>query len=191
MAGVLSGLIGSFRLGAYDLIQTTILGSTTASVTFSGLNEYINTYKHLQLRMVGRSNRAAAMEYIKITFNGDTGSNYSWHRLSGQRSGGVTYNPASIASINQARMEALRFTSADAVANAYGAIITDIVDAYSTTKNKTIRNLGGAFATTNESEIELSSGNWRNTNAITSINIAPGGGTTFNTGSRFSLYGIR
>ena len=188
--GILSSA-GGVAFGTYELISSTILGTATSSVTFSSLDAFNADYKHLQVRMVGRSNRAAAMEYIKITLNGDTGSNYSWHRLSGQRSGGVTYNPASIAATSQARMEALRFTSASAVANAYGAIITDIVDAYSTTKNKTIRNLGGAFATTNDSQVELSSGNWRNTNAITSINIAPGGGTTFNTGSRFSLYGIR
>lgn len=71
------------------------------------------------------------------------------------------------------------------VTNAFSASITDFLDPYSTTKNKTIRTLGGY-----NGETALNSGLWQSTSSITSITIRT---TTdnFAIGSRFSIYGIR
>jgi len=66
--------------------------------------------------------------------------------------------------------------------------VLDILDAYSTTKNKTIRSLSGMTGGANN--LQLYSGLWNNTAAISSLNIFPGA-TNFVAGSRFSLYGIR
>ena len=71
--------------GAFDLLETTVLGSDTASVTFSNLNTY-SAYKHLQIRLVARSTNASASRSVRIQFNGDTASNYAYHYLLGDGS---------------------------------------------------------------------------------------------------------
>ena len=77
----------------------------------------------------------------------------------------------------------------NAAADVFGSGVIDILDAYSTTKNKTIRSLNGLSG--GEVAIRLSSGTWRNTNAVTSITLFDGDGANLVTGSRFSIYGIR
>jgi hypothetical protein len=73
------------------------------------------------------------------------------------------------------------------LSNQYGAYITDILDFGSTTKNKTIKSLGG-YASTGP-YIMIRSGAYLSTSAVTSITITGAGG--FLAGSRFSLYGIK
>ncbi len=72
--------------GAYDSIATTTVGSGgTASVTFSSISQ---TYTHLQIRWLMRSNRASGTnDGLQVRFNSDTGSNYSNHLLYGDGSG--------------------------------------------------------------------------------------------------------
>jgi hypothetical protein len=73
-------------------------------------------------------------------------------------------------------------------ANQYGAMVIDILDPFETTKNTVIRALGG-FAS---SEISLNSGVWLNTAALTSLTFSKyGENGGYETGSRFSLYGIK
>jgi hypothetical protein len=75
-------------------------------------------------------------------------------------------------------------------ANSFGAAVLDVLDPYSTTKNKTLRCLQGVRAGTGPA-IELRSGFWNNTASITSIVFTPETSGSFVSGSRFSLYGIR
>ena len=74
-----------------------------------------------------------------------------------------------------------------ATASAFGGGVVDILDPYSTTKNKTIRGLGGLAAT----NIALRSGSWASTDSVTSITCLPFSGGNWVAGSRFSLYGIK
>ena len=74
-------------------------------------------------------------------------------------------------------------------ANAFGAGVYDILDPYSTTKNKTTRLFGGRGFVTGDHKIVLASGLWRNTASVTSIDLVAN--DNFVTGSRFSLYGIK
>jgi hypothetical protein len=67
--------------------------------------------------------------------------------------------------------------------------IIDIHDYASTTKNKTTRMFGG-IDKNGSGEVSLFSGLWRNTSAITSINIYMSSGN-WTTDSTFSLYGIK
>jgi hypothetical protein len=70
----------------------------------------------------------------------------------------------------------------------FGASIIDILDSYSTTKNKTMRAFSGAnYALP---DIRLSSGLFLSTAAINSITIFANIGPNFLAGSRFSLYGV-
>ena len=166
-----------------ELISTTLVGSGgTSSVTFSSLP---TTYKHLQIRAVIRDQTAATgTSGIWIRMNGDTGNNYAWHRLRGYGSG---INSESSSSTNQ--ILAGVGCRNNETANIFGTAIIDILDFNSTGKNKTIRSLSGNPATANTPEIELNSGVWFSTAAITSLVVYGDGGFVQN--CRISLYGIR
>jgi hypothetical protein len=171
----------------YELISTTVLGGTAASVTFSNLGDYSSTYKHLQIRAATRSDRSGfAASLTAIRMNADTAANYSWHSLRGDGS--------SVASEDVANATLMRVSfvpSATSTANSFDGLVVDILDAYSTSKNKTIRSLGGIASTQNN--ISLMSGNFRSLSAVSSITILDevSGSNSFVSGSRFSLYGIR
>lgn len=163
----------------YELISTTVLGSSAASVTFSGLGTYASTYKHLQIRAV---TIRTGNEWALMQFNSDTtsGNYYFNHRLEG--------NGSSVASGAQSTVAGMVGAS---WSYQFGTVpnphITDITDAFSTTKNKTIRTLSGAAT----GRIALDSSLWMSTAAITSIAFKTIDASNWAIGSRFSLYGLK
>jgi hypothetical protein len=177
--GILSSAGGGF--GTYELIQTTILGSTTASVTFSGLDAYAAIYKHLQIRYTARAD--VDSQTMFATFNGVTGTSYAAHRLFGNGS-----SVTSDAFTSRANLFVGGNGTTSNVANSFAAGVIDITDFASTTKNTTTRSLAGLVGTA--SFAMLHSGLFNNTAAVTSISIFGNTGNLV-TGSRFSLYGIR
>jgi hypothetical protein len=175
--------------GDYELIETVILASTSTSITFSSLATYASTYKHLQIRSTAKSslsNLDLTSGNIRMRFNGDTGNNYAIHKLFGNGS-----TASSIASTSRSStVGGLMYSNA--TANAFGAGVCDILDAYSTTKNKTTRLLASSFLGSSANTfIQLVSGVHLSTSAISSIELAPEDGGNIAIGSRFSLYGIR
>jgi hypothetical protein len=175
---------GVVDTGDYELIETNILGSSQASVVFSSLGTYSTIYKHLQLRMVVKTTRTDNNDdFIYFRFNGDsTSGNYITHRLSG--------NGSSVSSevvSGQPGMFLQRYPAND-TANSFGGAVIDILDPYSTTKNKTIRQLSG-FNNSNR-RVGLDSGLFLSTATTTSLTLV-GGTVAFAAGSRFSLYGIK
>jgi hypothetical protein len=178
----------SASAGSFDLLESQVLTSNTASITFSNLNSsYGSSYQHLQLRVALRSNNAQIWEEVKLNFNGTT-SGYWSHILAGTGSG----SPFSTDTGSASYIKPWAFAvGANATANTFGAAVIDILDPFETTKNKTVRTLGGRVPSNGETRIALSSGLWSNTAAVTSIVIAPEAGSQWVTGSRFSLYGIK
>ncbi len=174
---------GAAAAGAMELISTTLLSSTTSSVTFSSI---ASTYKHLQIRATARSNYNATLGGFAIRFNSDTGSNYTYHILDGD-----TVQASSFGGSSQTNGLVTLITGNTATANAFGAAICDVLDYASTTKNKTVRTLGGRVSTYQNSNIRLGSSLWLSTSAITSITLFDHIGGSFVSGSRFSLYGIK
>jgi hypothetical protein len=176
------GILSAAGSGSdYELIETQILGTAAASVIFSGLGAYANAYKHLQVRAVIRSVRAAADDQITLRLNGDTGSNYAWHRLLGNGSAVSSTGATSTATPQLGSVPANTAT-----ASMFGALVVDLLDPYSTTKNKTVRSFNG-FA---GSWVALHSVFHNSTSAISSIELI-GQNANIAIGSRFSLYGIR
>lgn len=161
------------------LIEEQILASTTTTVTFSSIP---STYKHLQIRVLSRSNRSDTDDNIILRFNSDSGSNYSWHRLGMTTSAGLTAQGSANFNGFYTRNSASTNT-----ANSYGANIIDILDYSATTKYTTARALDGQTGT--YGAVGIASGAWLNTAAITSISMTVQYGTGFLSGSRFSLYG--
>jgi hypothetical protein len=177
---------GFVDVSDYELISSTILGSSTPSVTFSSLGDYASTYKHLQLRTLTRNDNATNDRELYIRFNGDTTSSYASHRLTGN--GSTVTNGSDISKTSIELRQGV--IGANQTANIFGAAVIDILDFSSTSKNTTIRSLMGHHGSANRI-VHLYSGFFNNTAAITSINLRTLDGVNFVAGSRFSLYGIK
>jgi len=175
---------GGGAAGAFDLLETTTLTSSASSVTFSGLDSYAANYKHLQIRGIVRSADAGKTDNLNVKVNNST-TGYISHRLYGNGSTvGSESNPDST------KWEFNFFPGNGATTGAYKPIILDILDYANTSKNTTARALHGVIES-NEPirRINLDSGLWANTAAITSISFQMGSNILTNT--RFSLYGIK
>jgi len=174
----------AFVPSAEDFLEEVVLTSSASSVSFTGLGAYTD-YKHLQLRWVGRDTRTSLdSDAIRIQFNSDTGTNYAFHRLDGNGSS-VISSPDS----SKTFMDIGRMGTNAASSGIFGSGVTDILDFSSTSKNTTIRTLTGVSVSSTET-VQLTSGLYNNTGAITAINLFCDNGD-FVTGSRFSLYGAK
>jgi hypothetical protein len=165
---------------SFELISSTILGSTTATIDFTGLSAYSADYKHLQIRFSSKGTTTSRATDIR--FNNVTTSSYSRHSLRA--------NSSTVSSTNQttvSRIPLVDATTGSTTANAFSGAIVDILDVYSTTKNKTIRSLFGVED--GSGYITLASGFLDSTSAIDSIQVIAG--ASFAIGSRFSIYGIK
>ena len=160
---------------AYESIATVTVGTAQSTIEFTSIP---STYTHLQIRGFGRS---TADTQLDVNFNSDTNNVYSYHSLLGYGSGTEASGSANFSKIV---MEAMTNT-----ANVFAGYIIDILDYANTNKFKTTRNLAG-FDTNGGGRLSINSGNWRSTNAITSITLTARS-TTFAQYSQFALYGIK
>jgi hypothetical protein len=183
-------------VGSYDLLATEILTSSQSSITFASLGDYAADYQHLQIRVLARTTRTSNTDDVfAISFNGNTTmANYSHHFLKGNGSSVSSTGTNWADSSNGIPIG--HTTSSIAVASNYAPTIIDILDAFSSSKNTTVRSLSGwidpnSNAGYAQQSIQLSSGAFLNTSSITSISLGPTLSPNFVTGSRFSLYGLR
>lgn len=155
----------------------SITPSGVATVTFSSIPQ---TYKSLQIRGICTD---AGANSVQMRVNSDTGANYARHALSGN---GTTTGASGAGGTSNILIGGYRdgFSSN---ASYLGAIIVDIHDYASTTKYKTTRSFNG-YDANGSGTVELNSGLWQSTSAITSITISMP--SNFSTGSTFALYGI-
>lgn len=169
--------------GAYDSIATVTVGAGgSSSISFTSIP---STYQHLQIRYIARVNVNDTGENVWLRFNGDTGSNYSYHYLAGDGS-----SASAAGSGGLTRILAGRTAGNNTTANTFGVSVIDILDYASGNKNKTVRTLTG-LDTNGGGVINLQSGGWFNTSAVTSINLAETSGNSFVQYSSFALYGIK
>ena len=165
-------------------IATTLVGSGGVNqVTF---NDIPQTYKHLQLRLLARTNAPYTYSSVYLNLNGDFSSSYAIHDLFGNGSSVGASGRTDTAIYTQL------ITGANAISNNFGVIVADILDYANTNKNKTVRALGGMDNNgtgTPAGEVHLRSGLWVSTLPISSIVITSDG--NFVQYSRFSLYGIK
>lgn len=180
-ASQISGHLYDGPYGAYDALATVTLGSTAATIDFTGIP---SGYKHLQIRTLTRATQAAGGTDVNMRFNSDSGSNYAYHALQGNGSSAVSFGGTSQTYVrNQSGVDG------SDLANVFQASIYDILDYANTSKYKTVRALtgydinGGGF-------VRLLSGLWQNTSAITNIQLYTPG-TTFTANTQIALYGIK
>lgn len=165
--------------GSYESIATVTVSSSVSSVSFTSIP---STYTHLQIRLIGNN---SATDAAYTTFNSDTGTNYTRHRLVGNGTAATAASGLTQTAI-VTNSGTIGFPS---TANCFGPSIMDILDYANTNKYKTVRTLSGVDINSSGG-VELASGLWMNTAAITRIDIAAylGNWTQYST---FALYGIR
>ena len=168
--------------GAFESIATTLGTGSSATISFSSIPA---TYKHLQIRFIARVTNADTANNQFLQFNSDTGANYSWHLIEGD---GAAATSNGLANYNYTF--AGRVSAATAAAGIMGVGIIDILDYANTNKYKTIKTLSGQDRN-GGGVARFDSGNWRNTAAITSIQLINSSTTNYTTDSQFALYGIK
>lgn len=159
----------------YENIATTTLGSATNTVSFTSIGS-----GYTDLRLVVNL-LSAANHYIQLEYNSDSGTNYSetWIDGSGAAVATGRTNNANYISLSQ------RPTASGAV-----ALFTIDIFSYAGSTNKTCLitsnqdNNGSGF-------VGREVGLWRSTSAITTVRIFSGAAAPFNTGSVFTLFGIK
>jgi hypothetical protein len=174
---------GGGSAGAYEQIATAFGTGSSGVITFSSIP---SSYRHLQIRVVNRSTRTGStLTQQFLRFNGDTGSNYIAHNLTGNGSTVTSGTDSGTSNITL-----ITTTANNATSNSYGVQVIDILD-YLGSKNKTIRSLAGVQDSVEpRNRIALFSGLWVNTAAVTSITIHDAL-NNWTSQSRFSLYGIK
>lgn len=184
VASQITGRLAAPDTGAMFPLGMVSVGSAGAStIEFTSIP---STYKHLQVRALIRGAASASAISANMQFNSDTGSNYSYHELYGN---GTSAQASAGATQTRFFLHG-NAPAATALASSFGVAVMDILDYANTSKYKTTRCLNGMDVNGSGGYILLDSGNWRNTNAITSIQIAPNSGN-FAQYSQFALYGIK
>jgi hypothetical protein len=171
----------------YVSISTVTLGASQTTISFSSIP---STYKHLQIRGIGRTTNAVPADQAKLQINGDTSSgSYAFHQLYGNGSTVTSegYPTGTVAGITPV----IRFTGASATSGIFGATVIDILDYANTNKYKTMRTIMG-YDANGSGVFQLVSGLWLNTSAITSLTLSlQAGSGDFAQYSSFALYGIQ
>lgn len=157
----------------YEPIATTTLGSAQASVTFSSISG-----SYTDLIIICQVAFDPAANELRLRFNSDAGSNYSYTRLQG----------------NGASASSSRFTNDNHIhigspgnSLVIGNSINFIHNYSNSTTNKTVLSRSNF----SNREVMATVGLWRNTSAITSVYIDNSGGQNMTAGSTFTLYGIK
>jgi hypothetical protein len=159
-------------VSTYTPIASQTLSSAAASVTFSGIPQ---TYTDLVV-VVNATNSSGGDNAVALRFNGDTGSNYSMTRISGDGTS------ASSERNSNSTLMYLGLSNS----TVYNSDIYHIMNYSNTTTNKTVLGRGNVA----NSRVRASVGLWRNTAAITSVTVINDASVNFASGSTFNLYGI-
>jgi hypothetical protein len=155
-------------------LATLTLGSTASTVTFSSI---VGTYKDLVL--IVEATNSSANTNLRVQYNGDTATNYSYVAMEGY---GNSYSSSQNATVDYA----LSGVNSNTLKS---HMRINIMDYSATDKHKTSLIRYNKPDTSYEGIVGVISNRWSSTSAITTILVYPGS-STFASGSTFTLYGV-
>ena len=167
------------------LITRTELTSSANDVSFTSIPD---TYDHLEVTTLARSDRSATGEAILMSLTADGGSkdatdsNYSLQSFMGN---GSTASASS--NENEGRAIALGVGDNE-TANVFGLVTTTIFNYRLTDRHKSYLSWVGYGDTNSGAEVRIN--RWKNTAEIDAITIEPKVGTNFLAGTIIELRGI-
>lgn len=152
----------------YELIESVTLTSAVSSVTLSAIPQ---SFRDLVLVVNGTVGAAAL---VQLTFNSDTGANYSYVRAIGYSSGAVSDTGTSTSTY-----------LATVIGTAQSVATLSLMDYSATDKHKTVlaRSMSGVV------EVWMGAARWANTAAITNIRVGLNT-SSYQTGTTFKIFGI-
>ena len=160
----------------YTLISSNVLSSSAASVTFSAIP---NTYTDLVLRLSAQGNGS---QLLAVRIN-PSNSNHSYRALFGTGSAagsGDTGNGSSLIEMGYISTAASTFGSGEIY-----------LPNYTVSASKPVSGFIAQEANSASARISAIAALWSNNAAISSIELGTLGGSGFNSGSSFYLYGIK
>lgn len=173
-------------IGAFESIATARVGATSqTTILFDNIPQ---KYKHLQLRVIGRSTGPYTYSSLYIRPNGDSGLNYTFHALTGD---GGSASSSGRGTGSDTVWSCQNITGATSTANNFGVVIVDILDYTNTNKFKTMRSFGGYDNNGSGTPIGTANNNsslWVSTAAVTYLNLYTDG--DFAQHTHVALYGI-
>ena len=164
----------------YTPIATTTLGSNQATVTFNSFSGYTDLVLVANIKHSFGTTGDVFVDGIQ--FNSDTGTNYSYTRLYG--------NGTSAGSDRNSNVTGISYDATRSSESYFATNIIQIQNYSNSTTYKTVLVRGNSASGTSVGT-EATVGLWRNTAAITSITINATGAYTIQSGSTFTLYGIK
>lgn len=172
--------------GNWTRLADVTHGSDTASFDFTSIS---GSYKHLMIILLGRSTAASTADWVNMTFNADTGTNYDYFDDSSGTASTPPGNFGEGLAANFIRCVLLTGASSTAGDAASGTIW--IPHYAGTTFNKSAHGEGYATLarSTGNTRSNRGGGTWESTAAITRVTLTPNGGN-WKTGSRATLYGL-
>lgn len=170
----------------YESIATVTISASGGSYSI-GFTNIPQTYTHLQVRGLLRSNRgSSAVEGLNMRVDDNSGANYAYHRIIGDGSSATASGEA-----NQTGMPLGGIPASGAAASIYGAIVIDILDYTNTNKYKTVRTLIGEDRN-GAGSVRFSSGFYfNNTTAISQFYLYGSSSENLSQFSTLALYGIK
>lgn len=159
----------------YEPIATTTLSSAASSITFSSIS---GSYTDLRLVLVGIDSSGAG---VRMTYNSDTGTNYSNTQLYGAFSNAYSGRSTGIAYCD---LSVLGLYSTPSL------IEVDIFSYAGSTYKTCLTSFSGNTNGTSTDGVAKVVNLWRSTSAITRIDLSLSSGS-FDTGTSATLYGIK
>jgi hypothetical protein len=163
----------------YTPIASVTLSATASEVVFSGLPQ---TFRDL-IVVVSAANSTNDITW-SMTFNNDSGANYSYVLARGFTSTSAQSQTLS----GQTAMFIAGWSFGQGTSN-QTPLVMQLMDYSATDKHKTMLNRFQTQRNDNSNEVGMLAGRWASNNAITSVRIFPNS-STFASGSTFTLFGI-
>ncbi len=179
----LNSMLAGYQTNQFHHLETVRLGGNAAFVEFTNLSRYAD-YQHFQIRGLARCTNSSTLAAMYFRLNGDSGANYSNHRLEG-----VNNSMGSNSEVSSTNLSSFYIPGNTAAGSSFSGFVADIIDPFEV-KNTTIKTLSGFTSPGNWTIVHLASGAWYSTAAVSSISVLPNQ-SQFLVGSRFSLYGIK
>ena len=172
-------------MAAFTVIDHTELSGNAASYDVTSIP---SSYDHLYLTTSTRTDDVVYSDQLGLRFNGDTGTNYSWTRLTTG-----TSTPYSSRGDTDTSIEGLYTPGSSADANTFGTM-TMWIPNYANTAN--FKQTASRWAQENNSTTDwqwfvgVHAGLWASTAAVNQITLTPLDGDNFVQYSTFTLYGV-
>jgi hypothetical protein len=162
----------------YNPIATTTLGSAQTTIQFTSIP---STYTDLKLVLTG--NISASGVDIRLQYNSDTGTNYSYTDLAGY--GGSVFSSRSTNKTFIATNFLSFYSGSDTCTVTY-----DIMNYANTSMYKSTLERFSTAQSDGNGGVDQGVGLWRSTAAISSLSLSFAT-VTFSTGTTATLYGIQ